>query len=273
VGDVIATMTEARPMFEPFLSNTSGEFALLRSRQLIEKDLKRNYQLYIRPGEGDSSPHYQSIQAILHGRVRGPWCDNQASSTIYRRRLIKEIRLNLFLGYTLRTWPAVRVIWLIRNPFDVIDSMIAQARKGWSFDWNVADVLGQDRLLADWLSPFVPSMNSAMTLPERLAHKWCIETYVPLQQNLERHPNLISVSYEELKQKANGAWERIAEFLDCATWNSSTFEQLFKRPSRTSRDRMTQSSKSASGHFCLSVKDKERIQEIIEHYHLDHLYG
>ena len=274
VGDVIASLMGSRPIFEPFLFDGSEDFALPKQRFLSEAGLRRNHQLYIRPEEGSTSRHYVPIQSILRGRVRGAWCDSQTRIGVYRRRLIKEIRVNLFLAYLAKTWPALRIIWLIRNPFDVIDSQIAQTRtrKGWTFDWDVRDVLSQQKLLTDWLAPFVPSMKRASSLPERLAHKWCVETYVPLRQEVHAHPGVLLVRYEELKSRPEENWKRIARFLSAETWQGPAFELAIRRPSRTSRKPGHVPPGPTNQHAYLSQWDKETIREVLHEYGLSNLY-
>ena len=271
VGAVVATMTRARLVFEPMLLRRDGEFALLRSRFVDETALDRNYQLYIRPDAGRKAPRYAALEAILGGRTHGRWCDGNTRAGTYRRRVIKEVRANLFLAYLADTWPGLRIVWLIRHPLDVIDSQIEKAAEGWQFDWYPDCVLNQPEAVNDWLAPFAPRMRQARSSWERLAHKWCIETFVPLKQELQERSNVVLVKYEDLRQ-GSSAWDDIGRLVSDSPWDPVALGDAVGRPSRATH-RTAEALRHHSGHRRLDDHARAGIDEIVMEYGLDALYG
>jgi hypothetical protein len=271
VGAVVATMTHARSVFEPMLLRRDGDFALLRNRFVDEAALDRNYQLYIRPEAGMRAPRYAALEAILGGRTHGRWCDGNTRAGTYRRRVIKEVRANLFLAYLADTWPELRIVWLIRHPVDVIDSQIGRAAEGWQFDWYPDCVLNQPEAVDDWLAPFVPRMRQARCLWERLAHKWCIETFIPLKQQVQERSNVVFVRYEDLRQRSS-AWDDISALVSDAAWDPIAFGEAAGRPSRATH-RSAEALRRDSGRTRLDERACAGIEEIVKGYGLDSLYG
>ena len=74
--------------------------------------------------------------------------DLEVRPGIYRQRVIKEIRGNLLLGYVKRHWPAVRIVYLVRDPIDVVRSQLQATARGMDFDWSPRDVLAEESLVA-----------------------------------------------------------------------------------------------------------------------------
>ncbi|NUN47871.1 MAG: sulfotransferase [Candidatus Brocadiae bacterium] len=231
-GSVIAAMLGARSLFEPMLLDRSKTFALLRSRHLNEPELLRNFQLYVRPGEGRGSGHFTAVDRILRGRVSGAWCHGGTRAGVYSSRVIKEIRANLMLGWLAATWPELRIIWLVRDPIAVIESQIAAVKAGAGFAWSPECVLDQEHVLSDWLAPHAGALGRAREPWERFAHKWCVETLIPLRQEVVKHPNVLMVRYEDLKT-GWAAWEPVMRHVNSGPWNREAFDVVFSEPSRT----------------------------------------
>ena len=149
VGSVVSSMLRARPIFEPLILNSRGAFAFAHERFPAKADLRRSYQLYIRPSLGPRTPYYEEVGRILAGRVRGPWVDAEARAGLYRERVVKDIRANLYLDWIQEAWPGLRLIWVIRNPLAVIQSQVAHSQQRGKFDWDAADLLGQPDVVED----------------------------------------------------------------------------------------------------------------------------
>jgi hypothetical protein len=267
VGEIVAAMTRRRTIFEPFLLDTDYEFATLKGRTIDEGRVLRDYQLYIAANAGTTSPFYQPINDILRGRVKNEWCDFGAIPGIYRRRLIKAIRANLFLGYLAQTWPALKIVWVVRDIVDVVGSQVAMVRRGWKFDWDPNTVFSQEHLIHDWLGKYAPLMNSATTAVERLAHRWCIETIVPFRQGVHDRANVRLVRYKDLTEDAPG-WEQISRFVSGNVWSGPMFAELLSRPSTTSRKADLIRSGGSNGDE-LSQQEISAIDRVAAAYGLD----
>jgi hypothetical protein len=259
-------MMRAREIFEPILLNTEHDIATTTERYLRENTLLRDYQLYIPPDASSSSRYFQPIQQVLRGRVHNDWCDKGTRSGIYRRRLIKDIRANLLLAYLARTWPRLKIIWIVRDVMSAIESQLNMVlRFGWSFSWEPQQIISQARLTEDWLSGYVPLMQTAATDAERLAHRWCIETMVPFWQNVHKLDNVLLVRDEELINDVM-AWEPVFRLVPGIRGRESKFESVASHPSRTARHVNTTIKPSDSESYTLTNDERTAIARIVDSY-------
>ena len=230
VGDVVAAKTRSRVMFEPFLLSEGGEFQLLTGRRGI-LDSRKERPKYLPESIDSNSKEMQDIGQILFADHQIPWVDQELKSGFYPRRLIKGIRSNLFLGAILKTWPQIKILYLIRSPFDVVKSMLAAERAGWGFAWRAEDILTEASLVDEWLAPFVPNIARAHSLPELLAIRWCIENLVAVSQ-LRHQSNAMIVAYESLRSTEQ--WASVGSFLSDRGWRGAPSKESLDRPSATS---------------------------------------
>ena len=266
VGNVIAKMTRARPIFEPLLLDEHLELALATERQFKPDWLQSGRLLYIEPNLGPESRHHARIEAILSGRVRSVWTDRGLSCAPYFRRVIKEIRANLLLPYICRHWPGVRVIWIVRNPVAVVSSqMIMALRYGWTFDKELEVVA--DGRMDRWLSEALMALRSARTLASKLAHRWCIETMLPLKAGIHQLPTVELVSYENLASDST-AWRPISRLVAGTEWSGDGFQQLLRRPSPTSRVLVERHLRSNPGCEEPSADDMREVERVVHGYGL-----
>jgi hypothetical protein len=164
VQDVINHDGSHRILFEPFHSQKIG---LLK---------EWNYRQYVRP-ENRESRFLLPASAILRGRIRDPWVDQFNTRIVANKRLIKDIRANLFLKWIKRNFPEIPLILLLRHPCAVASSKL---KLGW--ESHLKDFLEQDELMADFLNPYKKEIASAKDMFEKHIFMWCIENYVPLRQ-------------------------------------------------------------------------------------------
>lgn len=266
IGDVVAHATKSRIIFEPFLLNNNMEFVLPDIITFDENMLRWHYQLYI-PCDCDvASKYYAQIARILKGKIKVEWTEREARHGVFRRRVIKEIRSNLFLGYIAQNWPKIKILLVIRNPHSVVNSLIAKINKGWLFNWNKNDVLAQPELMKDWLQPFSKSISESSGLAERLAHKWCIETYVPLKQ-LTGLKNVLILRYDRLAM-GPAEWYPVSGFLSDHAWSDRLFRKQLGIPSSTTERSSDHLAKRIEPHIHLTKKSKSKITKIIELYNL-----
>ncbi len=263
-GNVIAGMLNAREIFEPFILHKAGYFYFTANNNRDVKDCNRNYQLYIRP-DSPRNNYTDQIEAVLVKHPRSFWCNRGCDPGFYPRKLIKDIRANLFMAYIAHSRPDIKIIWIVRNPVEVIESQVAMAQTGADFDWHVDQIKTQPELLEDWLSPFLTEMEAAQSLPERLSHRWCIETFVPRKQNIVDYPNVLLVRYEDLIGGPE-EWNPVRDFLGCKTWDTDQLKCLLPKPARTSRKLNADGRKQNN---CLSETDIAHISRIVNIYGLE----
>jgi hypothetical protein len=259
VGEVLAQVSRARLIFEPFLLDADGQFSITESLRVDESSVQRGHQLYI-PEAGHTS-HAASITAILEGKSHNMWCDRDPHFRVYRRRIIKEIRANLFLGYIRRNYPQTPIAVINRHPLIVINSQLAVAQaRGWQFDWQPEIVFSQPDLMRDYLEPYRGVMSGASSLCQRLAHKWCIETLVPWRQ-LADDNGVLFIDYDRLSESRE-LWVQL--FRHCRLPEpkmDSRFDQLLSLDSSMS---LTKSEKK----WLLSKEDVDSISGVVNAYGL-----
>ena len=266
IGDVISSMLKARRIFEPFLLDKNRQFYLSTHKRLCEDNLDRRLQLYIRQHD-EENVYAPQIEKILGGNIRSAWSNKGCNVGIYWRRVIKEVKANLFMAYIATNWPQVKIIWVIRNPLNVIESQMTMGQMNFFFDWNIHDVKNQPELLSDWLHPLMSEMTLAKSICVRLAHKWCIETYVPLKQGVEKLPNVLKVRYEDLTGNLK-EWNRICNFLSPMSCDTTKLQKWLNTPSRTSRKFYLDGRRDIEKAISISEKESDEIRRIVDLYGL-----
>jgi hypothetical protein len=164
LSEVINHKGRYRYVFEPFNPARVGAFEHFRSKQ------------YLRPD--DSRVEFlEPARVALTGALRDPWTDRFNKKVVVRRRLIKDIRANLLLGWMRAHFPGMPVVLLLRHPCAVVASRLAL---GWKD--NLHETMAQEELVEDFLLPMEAEIRAARGDFERHLLLWCIDNYVPLQQ-------------------------------------------------------------------------------------------
>ena len=142
------------------------------------------------PTDSNDPAWYYHIQDVLEGCVRNYWTDIRRTSWLPSRFLIKEIRMNLMLGFIARHFQPT-IIFLIRHPCAVISSRI---RCGWQA--NVGGILLQEQLVEDYLQPWTADLRKVADPIGHHAAWWAVENLVGLSE-LRAYPHQFIV-YEDL---------------------------------------------------------------------------
>lgn len=259
LGHVIASATRSREIFEPFLHGQPGDFLLLRRASPMHLDR----QLYIAPCASCKHPWYGSIARVMEGQLRCRWTDTSTRPGIYSRRIIKEIRANLFLAYLATTFPRSKFILVVRNPHAVVKSQLVKIRDGWVFEWEPEFVLAQPELIRDWLSPYLTHIRCATNRAEKQVLKWCIETLVGTR-SVAGLSNVLTVRYDDLC-KSHSGWEDIAQFVGLERWSQRRFMAAVRVRSRTSEPERAQRCKPGDQ---LSDRDLAVIDAMVREFGL-----
>jgi hypothetical protein len=181
---------------------------------------------------------------------------------VARRRLIKDIRANLLLGWMRENFPGMPIVLLLRHPCAVAASRLAL---GWRD--NLSETMEREELVEDFLGPVAPEIRAARGTFERHIFLWCIENYVPLKQfgpgeiHLAFYDNFVVHPEDEIRR----LFTFLGEDLDGRVY------RVLRRPSPLIRE----GERPSVDAWRRSVTDSqlERAVEILGLFGLDRVYG
>lgn len=254
VSDIVNYRNEYRYIFEPFHPDKVGICRSFRRKQ------------YLRPGDRREE-FLRPARTILSGGLRSGWTDRFNRKVLARRRLIKDIRANLLLGWLRANFPRMPIVLLLRHPCAVADSRL---KLGWRD--VLGDTMEQEELVEDFLEPFKEEIRGANTAFERSIFLWCIENYVPLRQF--GLGEIQVVFYENLCVSPREEVRRLFEFLD-KDYGEDVYRKidcpspLSRRESAVIRGERPVESWTGS----VSVPQLKRAVEILGLFGLDSIYG
>jgi hypothetical protein len=254
VSELINHRGEYRYVFEPFNHKKLPLVAPFGGRR------------YLRPEDPD--PELLRIaNLVLSGKIRSSWTERFNRRLIANRRLIKDVRANLFLKWLHTHFPGMPIVLVVRHPCAVAHSY---AKHGWG--GAVEPLLAQESLVQDYLRPYAPAIARAKDPFERAVFIWCVETLVALKQF--KSSELHVVFYEQLIQRPELEIARLFSFLGRA--HDASIMARFARPSLTAR---RDSAVRSGANQIDSWRDKidpaqlRRTLEIVRQFGLDDLYS
>lgn len=252
VADIVNHRRDYRLIFEPF---HPGKVALCEG--FASKQ-------YLRPGDRREE-YLEPARRILTGEIRNPWTDRFHRGFLARRRLIKDIRANLLLGWMRANFPGMPMTLLLRHPCAVVASRLAL---GWSD--NLSETMAQEALVEDFLTPFEDEIKGARDAFERHLFLWCVDNYVPLMQF---GPGEIHISfYEQLVADPMGETERLFAFLGGEA--GERVAHALQRPSPLTRDgTVPGGARLDAWRRSLTEVQVRRAVEILGLFGLDRVYG
>ena len=244
VSEMINYRNEYRFVFEPFHPGKVRVCKNFRRKQYLRPDDRR--EEYLGPA-----------RTILTGGLRSTWTDRFNRRFVARRRLIKDIRANLLLGWMRANFPGMPVILLLRHPCAVAASRISL---GWRD--NLSETMEQGDLIEDFLLPAEAEIRAARDAFERHVFSWCIENYVPLRQF---GPGEIHLAfYENFLAHPEDEIPRLFDFL------GEDFDARVYSKARRPEDEKTSID---AWRRCVSSSQLERTVEILALFGLDRVYG
>ncbi len=237
-----------RQVFEPFHPGEVEDFRGFGSKQ------------YLRPGDRREE-FLEPARGAVTGRLRSGWTD-RGGAIVARRRLVKDIRANLLLGWLAENFPGMPIVLLMRHPCAVVSSRLAL---GWHD--NLDETISQRDLVEDHLLPMETGMLAARDPFERHLFLWCIDNYVPLRQF---PPGAIHLCfYEDLVRNPEPELRRLFAFIG-RDFDEAVLGKL-GRPSPTSRRGEGPSVDGWRGR--VDGGRLERSAEILGLFGLDGIYG
>jgi Sulfotransferase family len=159
-----------RILFEPF------------HPEQVEAARKFQIMQYMRP-ETDDSELEGAARAIMRGDVRGEWIDRDNRRMFYRRRIVKDIRCNLMLGWLRKIAGDAPVVLTLRHPLQIA---LSWTRLGWGRYESIGQddleiILSQQAVHHDFpLIDEVLSRTQPRSFAERVVFHWCVYYLVPL---------------------------------------------------------------------------------------------
>jgi hypothetical protein len=209
------------------------------------------------------------MEAILSGRVRSVWTDKYNRKRLGSRRLVKEVRGNLLLGWLHANFPEVPIVMVLRHPCAVVQS---QLDLPWNWHLDLADFLAQSALMEDHLEPFRSLLSEPLSPFERHVVLWCVENYVPLRQF--REGDLHLAFYEDLVMRPEAEIRRLFTFLG-KPFDPSALAKL-SRPSAVTRQNSavrTGGDPVESWTATLAAAQVSQAVQLLSKFGLDRVYG
>lgn len=220
VGAVVNHDFSYRILFEPFLphdvpaASVFGPYA------------------YVPPSDADPGRR-RAAETILSGRTPRGTVDRDHRGRVFRKRIIKEVRCNLMLGFLKTLRPAMPMVFLVRNPFAVTASWL---RLQWGtvahesrLELDV--ILEHDELLAHF--PAVRSALGAIDRSdafERTIFQWGLVHLVPLRHLVSGQALL--VRYEDLVRTPRPVVAQLAGYLQ-VPMEGPSLERALERTAAT----------------------------------------
>lgn len=260
LAEIINYDNAYRFMFEPFNHLRVRECSAFGECQYLRR-------------EDNDVRFLEPAKKIFSGRIRNGWTDVYNRRLTAEKRLIKEIRVNLMLGWIRAHFPQVPVVLLLRHPCAVAFS---RCKTKWVADLDTT-FLSQRTLMTDYLEPFRVLLEQANDEFERHIIWWCIENYVPLRQ-LSTNDVLV-ITYEDCVVSPELELSRIFDFLH-QPFNAQALSVVRKPSSQSRRNwRSGNASPIVTGESIVDAWTRhvhptqaERAQEIISLFGLNEIY-
>jgi hypothetical protein len=256
VADIINYRNDHRYIFEPF------------HRHRVRACRKFGYRQYIRPG--DTDPEFlEAATRIVTGRLRNLYADQHNRQRMAHRRLVKEVRANLFLKWLNSHFPGMPMVLLLRHPCGVASSRL---KVDWTGGADLRQLLAQPQLLEDHLEPFRAELAQTEDRFERMVYFWCIENVVPLRQF---SPGEIHVMfYEHLCLEPEAEIERLLTFLGRG-YDAEALKTVARPSSATRTDSAVISGEDLVAAWRKHVPQEQvsRAMEILARFGLDAIYS
>ncbi|WP_020162406.1 sulfotransferase [Cycloclasticus pugetii] len=257
LGNVVSDMLNARTIFEPFIVDKNGEFLIEKSGEInLENRVERPVALW---DKDVFESKKKTVENMLFGSIKGHWIDQDAKTGIFSKRVIKLIRANYCIGHIAESWPKVKILFIVRSPDKVVESMLNQEAKGWKFVWKTEDIFSYAASYPEWKKLLMIYDWDKDSLVDRLTLRWCIEMFIAMQQ-LRGVENCMVVQYEDLVK--GHEWNKLGIFLKDRGWLGEPQHYIIHKKSRTNAT----STEIASSR--LTSGQRERIRSMVKEFGL-----
>jgi hypothetical protein len=142
-------------------------------------------------------------------------------------RVIKAVRANLMIPYIHRKFPSLKIVYIWRDPVQVIMSRTA---KGW--EDHLDTLVNQLQKLEKYYPAALIRKYSSGTEIQRQTAFWCLENKMPIAYI--RKNNLLLISYQDLITHPTEELKRLNEYTGLGITESKFLRQLAV-PSQSSK--------------------------------------
>lgn len=253
LADLINNGNDFRYLFEPFW----------HAKVPACRDF--NIRQYLRP-DNDDAAYLEPATAIITGQIRRRWMDKYNRAYRGSKRLIKDIRVNLFAAWLQNHFPQTKIVFVLRHPAAVT---LSRTKRKWRA--RTDDVLKQADLVSDHLEAPLARVGEPRDRFDRHVFMWCIENLVPLRQLKSKQVHV--VYYEHMCTAPEPTLRALANAIG-HEFDSS----VLARVSKPSRQALPNSAIRSGGNLigkwrsALSTEKIDRILEIVAGFGLDKVY-
>jgi hypothetical protein len=220
-ADIINYDHSYRVLFEPFFPAEVKEAAPFEYMQYLALD-------------AENPTLAKQAKKILAGKVRGQWVDRDNDGMFYRRRIMKDIRCNLMLGWLRKVANDAPVVLMIRHPLQVVSSW---AKLGWGkeaqgerSDFEI--ITSQKPLLNDF--PVIAEVMKQIDQNdffEKTVFEWGVYHLVPATQL--KKGEAYALFYENLLIDQESEATRVFAYLNKPVADQNALSQAMKSSSST----------------------------------------
>lgn len=256
ISEIINADGSFRYIFEPFNCRKTAEWKSFEFQQYFPRTHRDPTAL-------------EAATRILSGRVHNAWIDSQNRTPLARRRLVKDIRTNLMLGWLKEHFPSMPIVLLVRDPLAVLASRL---RLGWGPTMSLERMRRMPRLIDEHLAPWIGFIEeSAEDEFAMQVINWCIEHLVPLRQLHDGEYLLLH--YEQILADPEGQVAALLGYLGLRP--SARHLARLRRPSATAsallRRKGAAQGAPTPAAARVSSDDHARARAIVNRFGLSHL--
>ena len=221
-----------RLIFEPFNNTYTEEWSEFATREYIDPSQTNEYEKNV-------------INKILTGQISNPWVNRYNRKLRSDKRLIKAVRANLLVEYIRAEYPDLPIIYLVRNPYEVVASRINM-----NFDANDVELVRDKSAFIEMHYPDIQYnllSEKIETKEAKHAALWCLENRFLLRKKSQLDLNLLK--YEDI------------------IGMSVTYEK--EEIKLTKKESKPSASASLKNVYQLSQSERENIANVLEFFKMD----
>ena len=254
LSELLNYKNDYRIMFEPF------------HKYKVPEVSKLDYKLYI-PSENNNINLKQLFSNILSGKIKNKWIDQYNMKYFCKKRLVKEIRINPSLKWVKLNFPTIPIVYIIRHPCAVT---LSKMRLNW--EDHLSNYITQNKLLTDYLEPYINSIKLAQTDFEKHILMWCIENMIVLR-SFQKNEILI-IFYEHLLLNPEKILRKVTRFINMKY--SNNLLKYVNRPSlQTNSESAILKSENLLTNWQKYINDEQKdcALSLLNQFNLNYLYN
>lgn len=217
-------------------------------------------RLYLR--ESDQRADLKDyLERVLNGDIRNRWIDQFNRNRRPQKRLVKFIRVSMILPWMLKEFPTLKVVYIVRNPYQVALSRVS---KGWPPNLDL--LTSQPELVEDYLKPHLSLIESASSPFEKHFISWAVESLVVQESLASQSVHL--VFYEDLKADPVNGFKAIFDFYGLE-FSEDDLEEVLNRPSKMTSKKAGELKSKTSWQDSLSDQELKFAERVFEQFGLE----